>query len=192
MALSDEIVKVLTEFGEKTVPDLQSSLKSRLTEKSNKYGTRRNSSSRLANSIKFNFTNRADALVFTISMADYGKFVDGGRNPGGVSEYGQKSIAEWSKKQGVAESYRKKDLETRLGRQSKSNRKNKKKLTKMPFDRAAKTIAFLVSRKLKKQGFEGNNFFRDIINDGRLDELNDKLREVIKNEIKIEILSELK
>lgn len=191
MALSDKIVEVLTEFGMDTVPALQSSLKSKLSAKSAKYGTRRNSSSDLANSIKFTFPKSSGSIVFVLSMNEYGLAIDGGRKAAPVSSDGQESLQDWAKKQGVAESFRKKDLEARLGRQSKSKRKVKKSLKKMSFDRAAKTISFLVARKLKKKGFDGNGFFTEIIKDGRVEELGKKLKEVIKSEIKIEVLSEL-
>lgn len=192
MAVSDNIVKVLTEFGKDTVPALQSSLKSKLSQKASKYGTRRNSSSDLANSIKFSFNNSTTSTTFILSMADYGDAVDGGRKAAPVSEKGQKSLEDWAKKQGIAESLRKKDLETRLGRQSKSKRKIKKDLKKMPFDRAAKAISFLVARKLKKHGFDGNNFFKEVMKDGRLEQLETKLKEVIKTDIKIELSNTFK
>jgi hypothetical protein len=192
MAITDEIVKVLTEFGKDTVPDLQRSLKSKLSAKSSKYGTRRNSSSDLSNSIKFSFPKSSGSISFVLSMNEYGEAIDSGRKAHGVSSEGQESLIDWAKKQGVAENYRKKDLETRLSKQGKSTRKNKKKLVKMPFDKAAKTIAFLVARKLKKKGFEGNGFFSEIIKDGRVEELSAKLKEIIKSEIRIEVISGLK
>lgn len=192
MTTSDKIVAILTEFGMNTVPDLQRSLKSKLMAKSSKYGTRRNSSSDLANSIKFTFPKSSGSISFVISMNEYGEAIDSGRKASGVSSEGQNSLMDWAKKQGVAEKLRKKDLETRLGRQSKSKRSNKKQLKKMPFERAAKSIAFLVARKLKKKGFEGNHFFSEIIRDGRVDELSAKLKEVIKSEIRIEVLTGLK
>jgi hypothetical protein len=191
-SISDQIVKVLTEFGKTTVPDLQSSLKSKLTAKSNKYGSRRNSSSDLANSIKFSFPSSGGSISFVLSMNEYGEAIDSGRVAAGVDAKGQENLIDWAKKHGIAENFRKKDLATRLANQRSGKGKSKKVLKKMPFENAAKAIAFLVGRKLKKKGFEGNGFFREIIKDGRVEELKLKLSEIIKSEIRIEVKSGLK
>ena len=63
----------------------------------------------------------------------------------------------------------------------------KKKLTKMPFERAAKIAGFLIARKLKNKALEPTNFFNEVINDGRLDELKSKLKELIKTDIVLNI-----
>ncbi len=197
MKVSDQIVKVLTEFGKDTVPALQRSLKEKLSAKSSKYGSRRSkSNSDLSDSIRFTFPAKGDNTIsFVLSMNEYGEAVDSGRVPdkkAGSSNERTVSLVDWAKTAGVAENFRKKDLATRLAAQGKSKNKNKKPLKKMPFENAAKAIAFLVGRKLKKHGFDGNNFFSEIIKDGRVEELSSKLKEIIKSEIRIEVISGLK
>lgn len=192
--ISDKIVKILTEFGMDTVPALQRSLKEKLSQKASKYGTRNSkTNSNLSDSIKFTFPKASGSISFVISMNEYGEAVDGGRVPdkkAGTSTDRTDALIDWAKTRGVAESFRKKDLTERLSRQSKT--KSKKKLKKMPFDNAAKSIAYLVSMKLKKKGFEGNHFFSEVIKDGRVEELSKKLKEVIKSDIRIEVLTGLK
>ena len=187
MALNDDIYNTLEKFGIKVVKDSRSSLKKKLDVRAAKHGGK-SVQSRLEASIKSNVTYKNGAIVLTVNMNDYWVFVDKGRNAGPVSESGQSKIAEWSKIRGVAEKIRITDLNLRLAKQkeSKTDRK-KKKLTKMPFERAAKSAAFLIARKLKKKSLEPTNFFSEVINDGRIDDLKKELSELIKTDVIINI-----
>ena len=62
----------------------------------------------------------------------------------------------------------------KLGRQPKK---------RSPCQQAKKQFAFIVSRKIKVKGYEGNEFYSDVINDGRLDELNKDVGKEIKLDI---------
>jgi hypothetical protein len=57
----------------------------------------------------------------------------------------------------------------------------------MPFDKASKSLAFLISRKIAKNGYKANHFFTEVINDGRQEILAQKIRQeygkVIKNNL---------
>lgn len=188
MALNDEIRKVLSEFGLKLTIDTKQSLKQKLDARASKYGGRKRTS-RLEASMDNQppITYKGGVLTFRFVMNDYWDIVDGGRKASNVSEDGQKKIADWSALSGLAEKIRVSDLEARKQRQSLSKRKGLKTLKKMPFDRAKKAAGYLVARSLKKKSLEPTNFFTDVINDGRLDELKERLKELVKSEIKIEI-----
>jgi len=186
-----ELTKILKDFGAKLKVDIQTNLENKMKAKAASYGTKFNSSSRLKNSIKFFVTENEQGTSVSISMNDYGGAVDGGRIAAGVSEDGQKSIEEWSKTKGVAENYRVKDLKKRKELQSISKANNPthkyKTLKKMPFDRAATTMAYLVSRKLKEKGYEGNNFYTEVINDGRIDDLTEYIANTLGKQVIIEL-----
>lgn len=187
MALRDDIINVLTEFGMETVPDLQTNLQKKLSAKSARYGTRGQNKSRLSASIKFSFPKKTSNISFVLSMNEYGLILDSGRSSGGVESNAK--IEEWANRYGVTESFRKKDLQSRLEQQGKNKTKRKKKtLKKMPFERASKQIGFLVRRKLKEKGYDGNHFFSEIIKDGRVEFLKEKLSALIKKDVRIEIL----
>lgn len=188
MALNDEIRKVLSEFGLKLTIDTKQSLKQKLDARASKYGGRKRTS-RLEASMDNQppITYKGGVLTFRFVMNDYWDIVDGGRKASNVSEDGQKKIADWSALSGLAEKIRVSDLEVRKQKQSLSKRKGLKTLKKMPFDRAKKAAGYLVARSLKKKSLEPTNFFTDVINDGRLDELKERLKELVKSEIKIEI-----
>lgn len=187
MALSDELYDVLSKFGIKIVNDSRSSLKKKLDARAAKYSGK-SVQSRLGASIKSEVGYKEGGIVLNIKMNDYWKFVDKGRNAGPVSESGQEKIKDWAKTRGVAEKIRISDLNLRLVKQkeNKTDRK-KKKLTKMPFERAAKSAAFLIARKLKNKSLEPTNFFTEVIKDGRLDDLKKELAELIKTDVIINI-----
>jgi hypothetical protein len=188
MALNDDIKDLLSEFGLKLTVDTKASLRSKLDERTAKHGGRKRIS-RLENSAKaLPITYSGGVLRFTFQMNDYWDVVDGGRKASNVSEEGQEKIAEWSGLSGLAEKIRISDLYNRMGmqRMSLSDRKLKK-LKKMPFDRAKKAAGFLVARSLKKKTIEPTNFFTDVIRDGRIEELQKKLSELIKTDIIINI-----
>jgi hypothetical protein len=131
-----------------------------------------------------------DSIKFTLNMNDYWAVVNDGRSPNNVSAEGQEKIAAWSAVSGFAEKIRLTDLEQRKQKQSLSKRKGKlKKLQKMSFDKAKKTAGFLVARSLKKKSIEATHFFDEVINDGRIEELESKLTELVKEDIIIEIRS---
>ena len=120
-------------------------------------------------------------------MNDYWAVVNDGRDANNVSEEGQEKIAEWSATRGLAEKIRISDLEQRKQRQSLSERKNLKTLKKMPFDRAKKAAGYLVARSLQKKSLEPTHFFDEVINDGRLQELEDSIAKILKAEVLIDI-----
>lgn len=187
MALSDELYDVLSKFGIKIVDDTRSNLQKKLDARAAKHGGKP-FRSRLWASVDSKVDYKQGGIVLNIKMNDYWVFVDKGRNAGPVSEDGQNKIKEWSKSRGVAEKIRISDLNLRLAKQkeNKTDRK-KKKLTKMPFERAAKSAAFLIARKLKNKSLEPTNFFSEVIKDGRIDDLKKELAELIKTDVIINI-----
>lgn len=196
MALSDELYELLSKFGIKVVNDTRNNLQKKLNERAIKTLSKskfedksvKNVKSRLWASIDSKVDYKQGGIVLNITMNDYWKFVDKGRNAGSVSEDGQNKIKDWAKTRGVAEKIRISDYNLRLAKQkeSKTDRK-KKKLTKMPFERAAKSAAFLIARKLKNKSLEPTNFFTEVYNDGRIDELKKQIAELIKTDVIINI-----
>lgn len=187
MALNDEIRKVLSEFGLNLTIDTKQSLKQKLDSRASKYSGRKRTSRLEASAKALPVSYQNGVLTLKFEMNDYWDIVDGGRRASNVSEDGQKKIADWSALSGLAEKIRISDLESRKQKQSLSKRKGLKTLKKMPFDRAKKAAGFLVARSLKKKSLEPTNFFTDVISDGRLDELKERLAQLVKAEIKIEI-----
>lgn len=182
MALSDEIVRILEEFGTVTKDDLQQSLR----DKGVLFGGQ---DSKLSNKISFEITQKGSAISFKLKMPEYGEAVDKGRRAAGVSKDGQNSISNWAKRKGIVGKFADNTLQARLKKQAQNKTDRKKKTLKKPsFDKSLKALTYLVSRKLKNKGYEGNHFYSEVINDGRLAKLKTDLSAVIKKDIEIEII----
>ena len=187
MATVDKIEDLLGEFGLSLVNDTRSSLKKKLDARARANNGRIRDKTNLWASVDHKVGYGSGKLTFVLTMNDYWAVVNDGRKKAPVSKEGQSKLSEWSGVSGLAEKIRISDLAKRKENQAKSKLKKKKSLKKMPFDRAKKSAAFLVARKLKNKVIEPTNFFDEVIEDGRLKELETKLTELIKNEIIIEI-----
>jgi hypothetical protein len=166
---------VIDEFGNKLVEDLRASLK----KKGVMYQTQE---SKLAASIRFRTLPKGDSIVFQLLMPDYAEIRDKGRKPGPVSKEGKKIIGECGNRKGMIGKFSENELINRKKKQDEAKARNKnrkvwKTLKKQPFNKAKEAFAYVVSRKIAKKGYKGNNFFTDVINDGRIDELKKDLIE---------------
>ena len=187
MSVSKDIEKVLSDFGIHIVTDSRSNLKKKLDERAAKHNGK-SVQSRLSASIVSKVSYNTGGIKLTINMNDYWDIVEGGRKPAPVSREGQVSIQKWAQTRGFAEKIRLTDLKRRQDLQSKNKTKRKKKvLKKMDFNKASKIAAFLVSRSLKNKKLEPTHFFSEVIRDGRVEELKQKLSALIKTEIIINI-----
>lgn len=173
MALRD----ILTLFGKEIVTDLRNNL-----DKKVRFGG--GGSSRLSARIRFEIKQDANSTTFQLLMPEYGRFVNDGRSPGPVSKQGRESIKRWVKRKGILGEFIKKDLEKR-----KAEQKGKKKLKKMPTEKAAEALTYLAARKIKNKGYKGNGFIDEVVNDGRQDDLRKQIAAQVKQGLLIEIRS---
>jgi len=180
MALNDEIDKLLIDFAEVTVNDVRANL-----DKAVNYG---GNPSRL--SAKINYippTNLGDKIVLQIIMPDYGFVLDKGRNAGNVSKEGVESIEKWIKRRGLTPKMSKK--RTELVR----NRKTPKPVKQQNREKAVKQFAFAIAKKIKQKGHaqpykeQKLGFWSKVINDGRIEELQNRISEIVKTDIIIQI-----
>lgn len=180
MALVDKIEDLLTEFGKQLVIDTQKSLKSKQRDSS--------LNSRLSTSIKPQTTYESGKIVFRLTMNDYWDAVNSGRDPTSKGGDGalRRNLIRWIKtrKLKVEISKRKEEKAKTL-----KNKKVKKSYKKQTYDQAVENLAFVIARKIHKEGYEGNNFFDEVINDGRIEKLQSEITELVKDDIIIEIRS---
>lgn len=173
MDLSKQIIKTLNDFGKSFVTDLRDNLLSK--EKSN-------TKSKLSGSIKqVNTVFKDDTFTLKIELNDYYKYVDKGRNKGGVSKEGQEKIGEWGASRGYIGKFQ-------TERIVKGERQVRKK--KLSFEKAKKQFIYLVSRKIKMKGYKGNNFYSEIAEDGRFELLTKQLSDLLSKNIVVEIVKE--
>ena len=187
MAIDKEIIQILSDFNEQLVKDTRTSLQKKLDARAAKHGGKKVQSRLFASIAAPPAEYKSGGIYSKLVMNDYWVFVNDGRNAGNVSLDGQKKLEDWSSTRGFAEKIRITDLENRKKKQSLSERKNLKKLTKMPFDKAKKAAAFLIARSLKKKNLEPTRFFDEVIKDGRVAKLKEDIAKVVKSEIIIDV-----
>ena len=188
MAIDKELIKLLNEFGINLTVNTKSSLRTKLNERAEKHKGKKVTSRLEASALALPTKFENGSLIFRFQMNDYWDVVNSGRKASGVSEDGQDKIAEWSATRGLTEKIRLTDLEVRKEKQSLSKRKVKlKALKKMPFERAKKAAGFLVARSLKNKSLEPTHFFDEVIKDGRIEELKERIAKLLKTEVIIEI-----
>ena len=186
----NEVEKILEAFGTKVVEDLRKSLSDKLQAKAafyqNKYkGASPNpGESALGASIKYRVVDSADGIKLNVYLNDYWEAVDSGRKAAGVSQDAR--IDKWIKSRNLIPGFQNKNLADRLEKQGKNTSTRKKKvLKKMKFADAVKAMDFLVRRKLKDKGYQGNQFLSSVLEDGRQEKLATDIRLAMKKDIEI-------
>ncbi len=178
MAIDKKIDEILVEFGMKLEQDLQDSLASKMGGSYN---------ARLSGKIKsLPIRHMGDLTEYILQMPLYGKALDGGRGP--TKEHGngalRKNLVDWIKRRG---------LEVKISQRKQlraakvKNKKIKKAVKQRNFEDAVKSLAYAIAKKIHKDGYKGNQFFSEVINDGRLEKLERDLLEATQNEVIIEI-----
>ena len=190
MAIDNEIKDLLNDFGENLLTDTRNSLKAKLDAKASKYKSRK-VNSRLSATMKPQTTFESGGITFRMYMNDYWDAVNSGRSPTEKSGDGsvKKKIEEWIKTRGVAVkiSKRKEAKLESLKSKGKFGKKIKKAYKQQTYDEAVKAAAYGIAQKIHKDGYEGNHFFDEVINDGRTEKLKEDIAKLIQTEVIIDI-----
>lgn len=125
----DIIARILQKHGDKIVEAMKNNLA-----KPNKSNT-----GALSDSITLDITENGSTVRMTISMLDYGKFVNDGRKAGTFPNV--QAIREWVKSKGI---------------------RMKKKPKGLSLDKEIKTLSYLIGRKIKKDGIKPKKFIPTI------------------------------
>jgi hypothetical protein len=168
---NEGINKILIDFGTDLKEDLQKSLIKKGREKAAKYGSVPNDNTNLGDSIRPEIIESENSLTFNLNIADYYKWVDGGRKPGGVSRAGRASIKQWIRQKGI--------------NPSEIIQKISGSKTAVPFAKAQEQLSFLIARKIKREGYKANRFFSSVLEDGRLKDLEEDLKKETGKQIRI-------
>jgi len=186
----NEVEIILEAFGTKVVEDLRKSLSEKLQARAARYqskypgGSSNPGDSALSASIKYLIVDSADGIKLNVYLNDYWEAVDSGRKAAGVSQDAR--IDKWIKSRNLIPGFQNKNLADRLEKQGKNTSTRKKKvLKKMKFADAVKAMDFLVRRKLKDKGYQGNQFLSSVLEDGRQEKLATDIRLAMKKDIEI-------
>jgi len=189
----NEVEKILEAFGTKVVEDLRKSLSEKLQAKASRYkskypgGSSNPGDSALSASIKYRIVDSSEGIKLNVYLNDYWEAVDSGRKAAGVSQDAR--IDKWIKSRNLIPGFQKSNLEDRIDTQNRLNKTNRKTkvLKKMKFADAVKAMDFLVRRKLKNKGYQGNQFFSSVLEDGRQQQLTKDIAAAMKKDIEIVI-----
>jgi len=187
----NEVEKILEAFGTKVVEDLRKSLSEKLQARAASYkskypgGSSNPGDSALSASIKYLIVDSSEGIKLNVYLNDYWEAVDSGRKPAGVSQDAR--IDKWIKSRNLIPGFQKSNLEDRIDTQNRLNKTNRKTkvLKKMKFADAVKAMDFLVRRKLKDKGYQGNQFFSSVLDDGRQQQLTKDIAAAMKKDIEI-------
>ena len=187
----NEVEKILEAFGTKVVEDLRKSLSEKLQARAASYkskypgGSSNPGDSALSASIKYLIVDSSEGIKLNVYLNDYWEAVDSGRKPAGVSQDAR--IDKWIKSRNLIPGFQKSNLEDRIDTQNRLNKTNRKTkvLKKMKFADAVKAMDFLVRRKLKNKGYQGNQFFSSVLEDGRQEKLTKDIALAMKKDIEI-------
>ena len=187
----NEVEKILEAFAIKVVKDLRKSLSDKLQAKAASYkskypgGSSNPGDSALSASIKYLIVDSSEGIKLNVYLNDYWEAVDSGRKAAGVSQDAR--IDKWIKSRNLIPGFQKSNLEDRIDTQNRLNKTNRKTkvLKKMKFADAVKAMDFLVRRKLKNKGYQGNQFFSSVLEDGRQEKLTKDIALAMKKDIEI-------
>ena len=187
----NEVEIILEAFGTKVVEDLRKSLSEKLQARAASYkskypgGSSNPGDSALSASIKYLIVDSSEGIKLNVYLNDYWEAVDSGRKPAGVSQDAR--IDKWIKSRNLIPGFQKSNLEDRIDTQNRLNKTNRKTkvLKKMKFADAVEAMDFLVRRKLKNKGYQGNEFFSSVMEDGRQEKLATDIKAALNKEIQI-------
>lgn len=162
------IKQVIEEWGKELVGDLGKSLPREV-----------DASGDLRDSIKFQIKYFGTTYTFELSMLDYWKWVDQGRRPGKMPPIAP--LIRWAS-------------EKKLAVRGDTKRLGAKRNTKKDVllgDKARKSLAFAVARKIAREGTRPTNFYSKVVTPQRTKDLSRRLSVALKRDVQVYIQQEI-
>lgn len=179
MSSVSEAAKVLSEFGIKLSKDLESSLVKALREG----GSTNPQQPKLHFDERIKIEGASVTLEITAS-GDYWKYIESGRKKGARRLPADKVGKKWQNANNIDP--RKVLMQMRIKSSKKTLSYNK---TKLNYDKAAKSLSFVIQNSIFKKGIKPKPFINRVIDDGRIEMLSAHLRQVLGPAYKLEITS---
>lgn len=173
--LENKIIEVLTIWGEDLVNDTKAEIDKIFSDGGGQ-------ASDLSGSVNYKVLNRNGIVTFQLTMNDYYKFVEAGRKKGARGVPIDVLSKQWQNSKNINAVTVLKEINIKAGIKSKKT---------IPYDKAAKTLAFLIQRSIKKKGIKPRPFLNKVLTDDRMNKLKQMLAPVIKQQFILEIKKEL-
>ncbi len=175
------ILQVLYQFGDSTVRALQTSIDSKKV----------NASYKLRQSIDYKVRLLGDSIEFKLGWtgdADgYARAADTGRRPGKMPPI--EPIRKWIAAKGIPlpdESALRKNIRRNTGGKL-AGKVRRLTMKQRSVEQRSKSLAFLIARKIGKEGTKASNFFTDVVTDQLYADLRKQLAAAAKKDILIEL-----
>lgn len=191
MAINTAVKEILEQFGETLVNDLRESIIAK------GHGSSTNNAadqSSLIGSVKYKIFGKDTNITFSLSMADYYKYIDQGTKKASKKGGGGKkmisSLEDWIQgKSQLRELVKKNQLFYK-----DENGKFKPREKKLKYSKALSSFAYAVKKSIHKKGiikrfgYRGSLFYSSVINDGRVEKLKKDISSVLKRSVKVELV----
>lgn len=189
--LESKIKQVLIEWGIELVEDMRKEIHKALSKSPDGKHTNNGSTSELEGSVKYEIKRVSGGLQFQLLMNDYWEAVDKGR--GKTKKTGSGAVresvgADWQASKGISPRQIIYDMTVAYNKKKGI----KTKVEKLPFKEAADELAYLLSAKIHNQGIEGRPFYDKVINQKRIDRLQEMLEPVIIDDISLAFSNDFK
>lgn len=178
--MPETIVDILTKWGELVVDDTKKAINEAVEYESGQ-------ESSLAGSVNYKVLSTQSGFTFQLTMNEYWKFVEKGRKPGVKGVPQDKVGKKWQNSHNINAV----KVIQEINIKSNAKRGIKSKPKKINYDKAAKTLAFLIQRSIKKKGIKPRPFIDKAISEQRLTQLKELLKPVMKQQFIFELKTEL-
>lgn len=189
--LNTRLDAALRLWGKYLVSDMRNSITAALKEGAAskktgvKHGWSTPTESNLSASVDFNIQASGNGVVFNLTMSDYWAAVDKGRSPSGGGGNGavRRGMGkDWMAKVGINARTVLQDITQRYYDKKGIKRKAKP----LSYDKAAKTLSYILSRTVHEHGTNPRPFYNKVVNKERLAMLKEMLGKEIADQIIID------
>jgi hypothetical protein len=175
MSAIQDTESILIAFGQDVADDLYASLNAALKAAGNK------NPQEAALSFKPEFTNDADGVTLSIvASGEYWKWIESGRKQGTKRIPADVVGKKWQDANGINAA----QVILKLRKKPKGL---KHKASKLSYDKAARSLSFVIQRSIYNKGIVPKPFVNKVLNDGRLDKLRNQLGTVLAKGFTLEI-----
>jgi hypothetical protein len=186
MSAIQDAEKILIIFGKEVADDLKTSLNAALKAAGNK------NPQEAALTFTPEFYDDPDGISMAIvASGEYWKWIESGRKKGARRIPADVVGKKWQAANGIDARQVILTLRTKnkkKGLNYKQPKFSKKQKSVLNYDKAAKSLSFIIQNSIYKKGIKPKHFVDRVLNDGRLDKLRNQLTDVLADGFKLEIL----
>jgi hypothetical protein len=180
MSAMSEAKEILGRFGDKLAEDLEKSLVRALRE-----GGSKNVQQPKLNFRSEDYIEGDGVTMEVIASGEYWKWIESGRKKGARRIPADVVGKKWQNLNGID------PRSIILQMRAKKKRGLSINKTKLNYDKAAKSLSFVIQNSIFKKGIKPKPFVDRVLEDGRIEMLSAELRQVLGKNYRLEIITEL-